>query len=105
MRMDWAKANNVSGVGTFGLTVAVVVLMVWPLLRPTTPPSSDDAVASVNSASTSASGMTGWGPPVLLGVCLLVAAGLHLKASRSQQRQADTRGVAGGAKDNQLVAS
>lgn len=70
--MDWNKASGLSGVGTFVLTLVVVGLMVWPLLpgRP-----APQAVVQ----------MMGWGPIILLAVCLVLAGWLHLKAAQISQ--------------------
>jgi hypothetical protein len=91
--MDWRRASNISNVGMFILTIILVVLavgtlvlMVWVRIYP------DPSQAPSVLGGLPMSGY-GWGPPIFLGVVLLLTVLLHGTTtyfSRKRNRNAES---------------
>src|SRR5579863_6187510 len=80
MRTKLEIAHDVCSIGTFVLTIVVIVLMVIPMLWPTEPPQQSAAAAGGHPL------MIGWVMPSILAFCLLLAGVLQLLAARTRHR-------------------
>ncbi len=69
--MDLGKASQAGNVGTFFLTVVMVGLMAWPMLR------------------AGGSPVTQWIPPAAIVTAVIIAGLLHYKAARISRAKAD----------------
>jgi hypothetical protein len=74
MRTWLEKAHDVSSIGTFVLTIAIVAFMVLPML----PNGSADTTAPRNEP------VIGWLMPAVLAACVLVAGILNLLAAKAR---------------------
>jgi hypothetical protein len=78
--MDWNRASGAANIGTFILTVVVVVLMALPMVKKQAPSGSVATPPSPTPTQT-----TNWVLPTILAVSLVVAGFLQLKAARTAQ--------------------
>jgi hypothetical protein len=85
MRTILEKAHSASSIGTFLLTIVIVVLMVIPMVW------HPDAVSQKTNTSPSGSHpMIGWLMPLILAFSLIAAGILHLMAAHINQKQVST---------------
>jgi hypothetical protein len=92
--MDWNKASGLSGIGNFIVGAIMLGILAWPMVHPQSP-TMPPAVAAGRQASDGEAQPTSeramnpqWWPPIILGMCLLAAAGLHVKAASLGRRAA-----------------
>jgi len=76
--MDTGKLSNYSNVGTFVLTIVILVIMVVPLLRNSDPPPSTQA----NDPHLSGAPVITWIMPSILALAILGAAALNFATHR-----------------------
>lgn len=91
MRIDLEKIHHFSSIGTFVFTVCILVATVWPLLphreTPATAPISRDqqqGQIAPTKAVPAERPMTVWIMPSLLGLVILIAAAINLKAASEE---------------------
>jgi len=90
MRMDLETADHISSVGTFLLTVLLIGLTVWPILRPPetvptkTPPNSEREPVGKTGTPGQQKPFSELAVPSLLAAAILISAALHVAASRSK---------------------
>jgi hypothetical protein len=81
----WAKADEMSGPGTFVLTAVMLAIMIWPLIKPsfqTTVPQQDGKTAVQSASAPRRTNEMLWIMPTILAAALIIAGLLHLKAAR-----------------------
>jgi putative nucleic acid binding protein len=88
MRTFLEKAHDISSIGTFILTIVVVLIMVVPMLRP--PQQIPQNQTPQNSATGAGKPMIGWLMPSILVVCILLTGVLNFLAARERRRPTAT---------------
>lgn len=92
-KFNWTRANEVAGPGTFILTAIILLIMVWPMIKPidrvsiTPNPSKDSQRVEAPRKTPDVP----WIMPSMLAFALIVAGFLHYKAAQVTRLVPDIR--------------
>jgi hypothetical protein len=83
-QFNWTRANEIAGPGTFALTAIILLIMVWPMIKPgirtDVPPAlNNDSQKMEEPRKTN---NVPWIMPSILAVAMITAAFLHYKAAQ-----------------------